>query len=298
MKMSVDKFTPKGSARCTTNNKQGVTRLLLTKIPFFREIIIMSFACEHCGFKNAEVQPAGEIQQKGHKYVFKVQSKEDLDRQLVKSDTCIFRIEEIDLEVPPGRGQLTNVEGVISMIAQDLDSKQAERKEVVPEMYEKIDGVVKSLRAMTEGTRFPFSITADDPAGNSWIEPSPTDGRGKFVRTEYARTPEQNESLGLGTQEEAEPEPVEMRPEYHTHGMVPALPTGPMVNNVDEDDIVENQVYSFPASCPGCMLSCTTNMKMVNIPHFKQVVIMSTVCDHCGCMLIDPSPTAVHSLGS
>lgn len=59
-----------------------------------------------------------------------------------------------------------------------------------------------------------------------------------------------------------------------------------MVNNVDEDDIVENQVYSFPASCPGCTNSCTTNMKMVNIPHFKQVVLMSTVCDHCGCKFI------------
>ena len=55
-----------------------------------------------------------------------------------------------------------------------------------------------------------------------------------------------------------------------------------MVNNVDDDDIVENQVYTFPASCPGCMKNCATNMKMVNIPHFKQVVIMSTVCDHCG----------------
>ena len=28
---------------------QGITRLLLTKIPFFREVIIMSFSCPHCG---------------------------------------------------------------------------------------------------------------------------------------------------------------------------------------------------------------------------------------------------------
>jgi zinc finger protein len=67
--------------------------------------------------------------------------------------------------------------------------------------------------------------------------------------------------------------------------MYPEMPSAgvPMVNNVDEDDIVENTVYSFPASCPGCTKSCTTNMKMVNIPHFKQVILMSTVCDHCGC---------------
>ena len=34
---------------------QGTTRLLLTKIPWFREIVIMSFECPHCGFKNSEV---------------------------------------------------------------------------------------------------------------------------------------------------------------------------------------------------------------------------------------------------
>lgn len=40
---------------------QGVTRLLLTSIPFFREVIIMSFRCEHCGFQNNEIQSAGMI---------------------------------------------------------------------------------------------------------------------------------------------------------------------------------------------------------------------------------------------
>ena len=30
-------------------DSQGTTRLLLTKIPFFREVILMSFSCPHCG---------------------------------------------------------------------------------------------------------------------------------------------------------------------------------------------------------------------------------------------------------
>jgi hypothetical protein len=33
----------------SSTNIQGTTRLLLTKIPFFREVIIMSFSCPHCG---------------------------------------------------------------------------------------------------------------------------------------------------------------------------------------------------------------------------------------------------------
>jgi zinc finger protein len=277
---------------CMNCHEDGMTRLLLTKIPFFREIIIMSFECPHCGFRNSEVQPAGEIQQRGHKFTFKVDAKEDLNRQLVKSDSCIFRVEDDDLEIPPGRGQLTNVEGILSMIAQDLGEGQEDRKGVAPAMYERIEEIITNLRSMSAGDKLPFTITIDDPAGNSWIEPSTSDKSGKYVRHDYNRTPAQNEALGLGsgdappaeTNGEAESNGVSMRPEYHPQAMYPSMPTDTTQLDQDtaEDDIVENQVYSFPATCPGCTKSCATNMKMVNIPHFKQVVLMSTVCEHCG----------------
>lgn len=45
--------------------KQGTTRMLLTRIPFFKEIILMSFECPHCGYKNNEIQSAGRISEKG-----------------------------------------------------------------------------------------------------------------------------------------------------------------------------------------------------------------------------------------
>ena len=40
---------------------QGVTRMLLTSIPFFREVIVMSFRCEHCGNTNNEITSGGAI---------------------------------------------------------------------------------------------------------------------------------------------------------------------------------------------------------------------------------------------
>lgn len=260
---------------------------MLTRIPFFREIVIMSFECPHCFFKNTEVQPAGEIQQRGIKYTLRVDTSDDLGRQIVKSDTCVFRIEDIDLEIPAGRGQLSNVEGIISMVAQDLSQKQDERKEVMPEMYEKIQGVIDLLKQMASGEKLPFKLTIDDPAGNSSIEPPNVLAAGKYSRNEYPRTAAQNEALGLGDTSGEAPS-TEIRPEYHASQMYPEMPSGSMVNNVDEEDIVENQVYSFPATCPGCTKDCTTNMKMVNIPHFKQVVLMSTACDHCGCKSTPP----------
>ena len=52
---------------CMQCGQDGLTRILLTKIPHFKEIVIMAFECEACGFKNSEVQSAGEIQERGKK---------------------------------------------------------------------------------------------------------------------------------------------------------------------------------------------------------------------------------------
>lgn len=42
---------------CMNCHSNGITRILLTKIPFFKEIILMAFSCPECGYKNSEVQP-------------------------------------------------------------------------------------------------------------------------------------------------------------------------------------------------------------------------------------------------
>ncbi|TGO34219.1 hypothetical protein BHYA_0207g00170 [Botrytis hyacinthi] len=251
---------------CMNCHENGITRLLLTRIPYFREIILMSFFCPHCSFKNSEIQSAGEIQQKGSRFELRLTTLEDFSRQVVKSDTCTVKFIELDLEVPEGRGQLTNVEGLLSMILDDLALKQPERKEQIPEVYEKIEDVITRGRKMLAGEAFPFRLSLDDPAGNSWIEPDQKDGVGKLAKVQYPRSPEQNEALGLSG---------EQATEATTGGQ-------PTAASFEDDDIIPNEVYSFPATCPGCTKHCVTHMKMVEIPHFKQVIIMSTVCEHCG----------------
>lgn len=47
---------------CMRCHESGVTRLLLTTIPYFKEIVVSSFHCDHCGYRDTEVQSAGEIQ--------------------------------------------------------------------------------------------------------------------------------------------------------------------------------------------------------------------------------------------
>jgi len=222
----------------------------------------MSFECDKCGLQNNEVQPASSVQPKGVRYELRLTEMADFERQIVKSDTATVKFIELDVEIPAGRGQLSNVEGILSGIVDDLDAGQEGRKEQSPDLYEKIADVVAKGRAMLDGTVFPFRLAVDDPAGNSFITPDLTDSVGKWEKREYARTSEQNEALGLAATDPA------------------GAPQEPGL--AEDGRIIPNEVYSFPATCPGCMHHCVTHMKMVDIPHFKQVVIMSTVCDDCG----------------
>ena len=40
---------------CMDCRKSGKTKFMYTKIPFFKEIILSSFYCDHCGNRNTEV---------------------------------------------------------------------------------------------------------------------------------------------------------------------------------------------------------------------------------------------------
>ena len=55
---------------------QGMTRLMLTKIPFFKEVVLCSFRCEQCGFANSEIQSAGRVQELGVKYTLQLNNME------------------------------------------------------------------------------------------------------------------------------------------------------------------------------------------------------------------------------
>ena len=42
--------------------------LMLTKVPFFKEVIISSFECDECGYRDNSIQSGSRIQDKGAKY--------------------------------------------------------------------------------------------------------------------------------------------------------------------------------------------------------------------------------------
>jgi zinc finger protein len=250
---------------CMNCRENGVTRLLLTKIPYFREVIIMAFECPHCGFRNNEVQSASEISETGIHCTCQVKTSKDLSRQVLKAETATARIDELDFEIPAGaqRGVLTTIEGILTKAIEGLSQEQPVRKYMDENLYNQIQAIIDKLTAYRDAKE-PFTFILDDPTGNSFLENlnAPAVDPQLEVR-HYVRSKEQNEALGVVAA--ANPE-VEKEEEQKKDDI-----------NIDVDEVMH-----FDATCPSCKAPCSTRMHLLNIPHFKEVVIMATTCDSCG----------------
>ena len=75
---------------CTNCGKPAVCRMKQVQIPFFKEVTIMAVACDHCGYRSNEVKAGGGIEPKGKKHILKIRTKEDLARDILKSDMARY----------------------------------------------------------------------------------------------------------------------------------------------------------------------------------------------------------------
>jgi zinc finger protein len=99
---------------CMNCYAQGQTRLLLTRIPYYKDVILSSFECDSCHFKNNDIQPAQRFESYGILINVHMTNSKDLNRQFVKSGYGIIRIKELDFEQAPHgeNGLLTTIEGL------------------------------------------------------------------------------------------------------------------------------------------------------------------------------------------
>lgn len=88
----------------------------------------MAFDCPHCGYRSNELQQANAIAIGGAIYKCHISTKADLNRQLVKTNTAVVKIPEIDFEIPAQRGHLTTIEGLLQTVISDLEADQPVRK--------------------------------------------------------------------------------------------------------------------------------------------------------------------------
>jgi zinc finger protein len=157
---------------CMNCHEQGKTRFMYTKIPMFKEIILSSFCCDRCGFKNTEVQFGGKLSDTGVRYNFKVTDATAMNRSIVKSEFATVRIPELDFEIPPQtqKGSINTVEGFLLKSIEGISDLQEQRRKFDPVTAAKIDEFIAKLNSYMNGEVFPFTFEVVDPSGNSFIQ--------------------------------------------------------------------------------------------------------------------------------
>jgi len=160
---------------CMNCEKNGLTKILLTKIPFFKEVIIMNFECPHCHYRNTEVQPGQALADSGIIYEVSLTNSRDLNRRVVKSEFATIKFPEIDLEIPPQtqKGKLTTIEGFLMNTYEGMSKalKEGVYLEIGgEEMEKKIQGVLDKINGVIKHTHLPVKFILEDPGGNSFVE--------------------------------------------------------------------------------------------------------------------------------
>ncbi|XP_077226694.1 uncharacterized protein LOC143860068 [Tasmannia lanceolata] len=295
---------------CMRCGENGITKVLLTRIPHFREVVLMAFDCPYCNERNNEVQFAGQLQPRGCCYSLKVLSGDYkiLNRQVVKSDSASIKIPELEFEIPPEaqRGTLSTVEGTLLRAADELQALQEERKKVDPVTAEALDQFLTKLKSFATGD-VSFTFILDDPAGNSFIENPYAPAMDPSLTLKfYDRTPEQQASLGflvdsssggdeLKTQAGSETLPEDRNHasdglKTEAHGSIGAVAGHRAIAQGNSEEVAEalfkysapEEVMTFPSTCGACGIKCETRMFVTNIPYFQEVIVMASSCDACG----------------
>ncbi|KAI5390638.1 hypothetical protein KIW84_075801 [Lathyrus oleraceus] len=143
-------FTPSKASACAVIKTELQDFIYFN----FRKILLLVFECPHCGERNHEVQFAGETQPHGCCYSLEIPAGEQkmFNRQVVKSESAIVKIPELEFEIPPEaqHGILSTVEGMLMRAVDELQALQEERRKVALETDEGTrDEVLESGEATT-----------------------------------------------------------------------------------------------------------------------------------------------------
>ena len=196
---------------CEQCGADGTSNLMLTAVPFFKEVILSSFSCEHCGYKSTEISFGGKLADFGVRMNCKIYTPAHLNRLVVKSEYASIKIPELNVDIPPRtqKGSMNSVEGILSKMIEGLEEGQVDRKESDPETYKKIAEFTALAKQYATGAKLPLTILIDDPSGNSYIQNPYAPNTDPYNTIEYyVRTNEQLIDMGYmaeGAEEEKKP---------------------------------------------------------------------------------------------
>eukprot|EP01029_Cantina_marsupialis_P027597 TRINITY_DN773074_c0_g1_i1.p1 TRINITY_DN773074_c0_g1~~TRINITY_DN773074_c0_g1_i1.p1 ORF type:complete len:535 (+),score=210.96 TRINITY_DN773074_c0_g1_i1:91-1695(+) len=199
---------------CMNCENNGMTTILPTKVPFFRELIIMSFYCRHCNTRNSEVQFGGTFAEQGVEYKLEVNSKEDFNREIIKSDWATIAIPALQFEIPSQtqKGLMSTIEGILFKALDDLRDSKDRLTDYDPTAAKQLDSFVSEMTMYVAGLKFPFTLVLRDPSGNSFVSnPNAPAADPNLKINFYKRTREENVELGLAQPRELLQKAVVMR---------------------------------------------------------------------------------------
>ncbi len=186
---------------CSSCSSPSESRMHIFDIPHFREVIIMAITCDYCGFRSNEVKSGGAISPTGKKITLTITSEEDMNRDILKSETCCFEIPEIDLQLTTGSlgGRFTTLEGLLNQVRDELrnkvpfiagDSAVESHRQIFGTLLANIEKICK--------LEIPGTVILDDPLANSYLQNlyAPDDDPNMIIE-HYTRTFEQDEDLGI-----------------------------------------------------------------------------------------------------
>jgi zinc finger protein len=265
------------TSRCMQCEEDGETRMMFTQVPHFKEIIVSSFECPHCGEKNSEVKFGGSIQPWKIRIELNVTSKDDLDRQLVRSEFATISIPEVEFEIPAQKGTLTTVEGILQTSIDDLRMYQSVRRIEQPELFAQIETFICKLEKLRSLEATPFHIVIADPSGNSFIQNRNYPRQDPLLTVERKqRTVKEDKYLCLLPDDHPDDDG---RGDEHSAQF--AYNTGRTDKENKEVDDGEKESIELPDNCYACGKPGVMKMAVIDIPHFNETILMSFKCDFC-----------------
>ncbi|WP_054847761.1 ZPR1 zinc finger domain-containing protein [Methanoculleus chikugoensis] len=135
--------------------------------PHFPDLLLVSIACDACGYRHTDTIILG-----GEgipvRWTVRVEEPGDLAIRVARSTTGKIEIPELGLAVEPGaacEGFVTNIEGgILYRFEQAVETVLAD-----PESEDERAAALRMMEtiAAAREVAFPFTVTLEDPAGNS-----------------------------------------------------------------------------------------------------------------------------------
>ena len=128
-------------------------------------------------------------------------SVDDLNRDILKSETCSLLIPEIDLELSTGTlgGRFTTIEGLLVQVKEELESKSSfSGDSATVEQRGNFNSFMSKLDKILNMEINPVTLILDDPLANSHVQNLyAPDADPNMTIVQYERTFEQNEDFGI-----------------------------------------------------------------------------------------------------